>query len=328
MLKDEILKILLEQEGFLSGQEISAALRVSRTAVWKGVAALRKEGYEILAVNHRGYFLENKEKFLSAEQIQKALEEQGLFFDVIYERQIDSTNRLAKSLAEERLPGDFVFLAAADTQTKGRGRRGRDWSSPAGESISMSLCFRPKISPELAPCLTLLAALAMGEAIEEAYSIPIGIKWPNDLVLHGKKICGILTEMSADLDGIRYVVCGLGVNVNTVAFPEELFQTATSLFLETGKRVARSQIIGAACKKFFDYYALLSREKSFLPLQEPYEKRLLNAGKRVRVLALQGEYEALCLGIDPQGALLVEREGEILRVISGEVSIRGIYGYA
>ena len=210
MLKDEVLKILLSSGNHVSGQDISNKLGVSRTAVWKAVTALKNDGYDIESVNNKGYLLTKNKSILNEAEIETCMYRYDckVFPKVLYFNSIDSTNTYAKKAADS-IPSDF--LVVADTQTLGRGRLGRSWSSPSSTGIYMSLCIRPNISLEKASMITLIMATAICDAIEELYHISPLIKWPNDIVINSKKICGILTEMSCDMDGIKYIISGVGM---------------------------------------------------------------------------------------------------------------------
>ena len=202
------------------------------------------------------------------------------------------------------------------------------WTSPSGVGIWMSLVLRPKISPASASMLTLVAALSVREGIEKETGLLAGIKWPNDLVLNGKKICGILTEMSTELMEIQYVVPGIGINVNQTEFPDEIKETAASLYLESGKIWKRSGLIAAIMEAFEKNYDIFLETGDMSGLMEEYNQYLVNRGKEVCVLAPQGEYRAMADGINREGSLLVTRaDGTREEIISGEVSVRGIYGY-
>ncbi|MFR5602481.1 MAG: biotin--[acetyl-CoA-carboxylase] ligase, partial [Lachnospiraceae bacterium] len=216
----------------------------------------------------------------------------------------------------------------ADCQTAGKGRRGRSWESPKGTGIWMSLVMRPKVPPMCASMLTLVAAMAVAKGIDQETGLDSRIKWPNDIVAGSKKVCGILTEMSAELDQIHYVVTGMGINVNMDQFPEEIRETATSLCLETGRKIDRGALIGAIMSAFEEYYKRYEEHQDLSDLMEEYNDKLANRNREVRVLASGGEYTGIALGIDKTGQLLVRREdGSVATVLSGEVSVRGIYGY-
>ena len=220
-------------------------------------------------------------------------------------------------------------LVIADRQQAGRGRRGRVWESPAGENVFMSIVLRPRIPAEKAPMLTLVMALALAEGISAISGVQAGIKWPNDIVIHRHKICGILTEMHMNSDGsIRDIVIGVGINVNMQEFPASIRDMAGSLYTETGEKYDRNELIASVMEHFEKNYDIFAEAESLAPLKVAYEKRLLNLGQEVRVLDPAGEYTGRALGITLTGELTVESEnGNITEVNAGEVSVRGLYGY-
>lgn len=245
---------------------------------------------------------------------------------VKYYDSIDSTNDEAKRLGKN---GEkHGTLVIAEEQRLGKGRLGRSWDSPKGKAIYMTLLLRPQIEPEKASFLTLLAALAVTDAIMQVTGVSVQIKWPNDIVANGRKLCGILTEMSTDANGIRYVVVGIGINCNMDSFPQQLESTATSLFLETGKKQSRVQLIASVMQSMEQYYEIFMQTGDFKNLKPIYEKWLVNYNRMVRVLSPNGEYIGTSRGINEKGELLVVDEaGQLHTVRSGEVSVRGIYGY-
>ncbi len=325
-MKAEILKVLKENKGYLSGQQLCESLGVSRTAVWKAMGQLKEEGYQIEAVRNRGYRLVETADVMTTAELRTMLCTKWMGAGLEYFDETDSTNIQARRLAENGAP--HGTLVVADCQTAGKGRRGRSWVSPHGTGIWMSMVLRPAFSPAHASMLTLVAGMAVVKGIRMATGLEPMIKWPNDAVLRGRKICGILTEMSTEDDCIRYVVTGIGINVNTESFPPEIASTATSLKLEMGENVKRSPIIAAVAEAFEEYYEIFTKTCDMSGLKEEYDQVLANRDCQVCVLDPKGEYRGRTLGIDSEGSLLVEREdGHIVSVISGEVSVRGIYGY-
>lgn len=241
--------------------------------------------------------------------------------------EIDSTNLEIIRLAKEGAP--HGMLVTADAQSAGRGRLGRNWISPKGTGIWMSILLRPDIAPCAASMLTLVAALAVVKGIDHETGLPVQIKWPNDVVLGGRKLCGILTEMSTEAGAIRYVAAGIGINVNMTEFPPEVSQTATSLRLELGREVAREPLIARIMEAFEAYYDKFLETQDLSGLTEEYNRRSVNLGRQVRVLDPAGTFQGEAMGIDTQGSLLVKMaDGQVRQVISGEVSVRGVYGYA
>lgn len=245
---------------------------------------------------------------------------------IIYYKQLDSTNTEIARLATEGAAHGTVVVA--DAQSAGKGRRGRGWESPAGENIYMSILLRPDCLPDRAPMLTLVMAYSVAKVLKELGFLDVQIKWPNDLVLSGKKICGILTEMQLKDTEIDYVVVGVGINVNTSKFSEELKDTATSLYLESGIVSDRETLVEAIVEYFDEAYCQFLETQDLSFLREAYNDMLVNVGREVRVLEPRNEYIAYAQGINASGELLVRTAaGEEKRIYAGEVSVRGIYGY-
>lgn len=324
--KTRILRQLRERDGFVSGQELCQELGISRTAVWKYIRQLQAEGYLLEAVPNRGYCLREVPDILSESEIQSRLHTRWMGKKVVYLAEVDSTNIQARRLAEEGAPSGT--LVVSDRQTKGRGSRGRIWESPAGESIYMTLLLRPEFSPASASMLTLVVGLSCVQGMKQVTGAPLQIKWPNDVVLNGKKVVGILTEMSAQVDYIEYLVTGAGININGKEFPEHLQDKATSLAVQLGKNFSRAQIGAAVLEAFEKNYEIFRKTEDLSGLQEEYQKVLVNMGKQVRILNPSQPYCGRALGIDEKGRLLVEREdGTVEQVYAGEVSVRGLYSY-
>lgn len=263
---------------------------------------------------------------MKREEIVSQLDTKWAGKNLVFYEETDSTNLDAKRLAEEGAANGT--LVVANMQTAGRGRRGRTWISPAGESVYMSLLLRPVCKPEQASGLTLVMALAVLEAVEELKPGCSGIKWPNDIVISGKKICGILTEMRLEKRVIRHVIIGVGINANQTSFAEGISDTATSIFREFGKEVKRAHLIGRVMYHFEQLYAKFEETWDLTEMLDRYNQYLVNKDRQVRVLDPKGEYEGVALGINKQGELLVKKQdGELIEVYAGEVSVRGIYGY-
>ena len=243
---------------------------------------------------------------------------------VHFARETDSTNLWIKRLAKEGAPEGT--LALAEFQSAGRGRLGRSWEVPEGTSVMMSILLRPKFEPQYAPTLTLVMGMAVAKAVK-SLGFDVSIKWPNDVVVSHKKICGILTEMGVRDGKIDYAVIGVGINVNIKEFPEEMADKATSLYLESGKEFDRSQIPGLVMEAFEEYYEKFAATCDLSGLKEEYESILANYNQPVRVLAKE-PYEGVARGITDGGELLVEKtDGTIATVSAGEVSVRGLYSY-
>ncbi|MBC8614463.1 biotin--[acetyl-CoA-carboxylase] ligase [Blautia faecis] len=243
---------------------------------------------------------------------------------VHFARETDSTNLWIKRLAKEG--ASEGTLALAEFQSAGRGRLGRSWEVPEGTSVMMSILLRPKFEPQYAPTLTLVMGMAVAKAVK-SLGFDVSIKWPNDVVVSHKKICGILTEMGVRDGKIDYAVIGVGINVNIKEFPEEMADKATSLYLESGKEFDRSQIPGLVMEAFEEYYEKFAATCDLSGLKEEYESILANYNQPVRVLAKE-PYEGVARGITDGGELLVEKtDGTIVAVSAGEVSVRGLYSY-
>lgn len=325
-MKKKILMFLKEQQGFVSGQDICETLGISRTAVWKYINKLKEEGYEIESVTRKGYRLLQSPDFMTVEELNRYLPEGTLAGDIFYYDSIDSTNEEAKRKAAQGAPDES--LCFADNQTAGKGRRGRRWISPKGEDIFFSLLLRPELPVESASMLTLVAALAAA-AVSERYSgEACGIKWPNDIVLHNKKICGILTEMGLEMNDISYIVVGVGFNVNRAEFSEDISDMATSLCRETGKKIPRARFLADFLIEFMSRYRKFLKEQNLVSFVEEYESRLVNIGRKVKIIRKGQEEIQTAIGINEKGELIVQKEnGELETVFTGEVSVRGLYGY-
>ena len=261
---------------------------------------------------------------LSAENIRKYLKTNCIGQYIEVHEELESTNLHCRKNGENLPHGALV---TALHQSAGKGSKGRSWESPKGESIAMSLVLKPDISPVMAPRLTPVLALSIVKALKEL-GIDSQIKWPNDIVIRGKKLVGILTEMSATMEQVRYVVIGAGINVSTDAFSEELKDRATSMFLETGRIYAREEIMAGILNHFERDYEMFLETGDLSLLIEQYKQFSATLGKRVRVMDSKGEYSGCAVDVDETGQLLVQKEnGEMAEVFADEVSVRGIYGY-
>lgn len=318
-----ILELLRRQEGFLSGEDIGRELSITRAAVWKGIKKLREEGYEIEAVTNRGYRLTNPETMYNKRELEQGLKTKTMGQSIYFYEETDTTNNRARELALEGAPEGT--LVVAEKQTAGRGRRGKVWESPLGTGIWMSLVLRPQIMPAEAPVLTLLCGLATAEAIKAETGLSAGIKWPNDILINGKKAVGILTEMDCEMSEVHFVIPGIGINVNTASFPPEIADIATSLYLECGKTVSRRRLVHKVLERLEEHYETFLRTGSFTAMLEDYRKHCITLGKEVHVLGRE-PFFAEALDITPEGELLVRRadNGKEEVVFSGEVSIRGV----
>ena len=261
----------------------------------------------------------------SKETISKEIHTKWAGKTVHFAKETDSTNEWCKRLSKEG--AEHGMLAVAEFQSAGKGRLGRRWTAPEGSSIMMSILLRPDFEPQHASMLTLVMGLSVAQAVKEL-DIEVSIKWPNDVVVSRKKICGILTEMGLENGKIREVVIGDGINVNLEGFPDELKDKATSLYLETGKKYDRNCLIGLIMEKFERNYEKFTETCDLSPLIDDYNIMLANRNQPVRILDKINPYEGIAIGIDREGELLVRvADGEIRKVCSGEVSVRGLYSY-
>lgn len=324
-MKDQVLAFLKEQEKYRSGEEISQKIGVTRAAVWKAIKKLQAEGYEIESSTKKGYKLMNAPNVITPSEIKHDLETESLGQAIWYKDEIDSTNNQAKILA--RQGAQEGLLVIAECQTQGKGRLGRNWQSPAGTGIWMSLILRPSILPRYASQLTLLAGLSMCEVIQEVTGLDAQIKWPNDIVIHGKKVCGILTEMSAEMEGVNYIVIGIGVNVNSGYFPESL-PYASSLAIEGRKEYPRKIIIKKFLETFEVDYKRYKQHNDLAEIMTRYKKNCITLHRTVKLLIGDEAILAEATDINHEGELVVTLEDGTRKVItSGEVSVRGVYDY-
>lgn len=317
-----ILNLFHAEKGYVSGEYISNRLGVSRTAVWKHITALRTGGYRIEAVPSRGYKLVSSPDSIDPHVIMAQLKTARIGVQVEFLKTTTSTNADAFRLAEEGAREGTVVLA--DSQTGGKGRRGRVWTSPAGVNLYCSIILRPAIMPHEAPQLTFLSTVAAARAIEFTTKLVPEIKWPNDLLVGGKKVAGLLNEMSAETDGINFVILGIGINLNMTAdqFPEDLRHPATSVFIETGCLVDRSHFTSIMLRELGLLYGEFLKY-GFGPIREEWQQRCNASGRQVFVSDSGTECTGgRFIGIDSDGAMLLRTEDDKLhRITCGDVRV-------
>lgn len=324
-MRKKIVDLLLNSNlEFISGEDISNKLGISRTAVWKHIKTLKEQGYEIESVNKKGYRLKESPKdILTKENIQYNLDTNYIGKEIIHFESIDSTNNYAKTIANKVSNGTVII---SEEQTSGRGRLGKSWSSKKHEGIWMSIILKPDILPMNAPFITLLAGASIINAFRNL-GIEAFIKWPNDIILNGKKTCGILTELSAEIERINYIVLGIGINVKTVDFPSEIENIATSIHKE-GYDISRVDIVRNILKEFecnYNSYILENDKTKTLDICRKYSAVI---GKKIYIIKGDFKERVKCIDINKNGDLVVEDNfGKIKEIISGEVSIRGEHGY-
>jgi BirA family biotin operon repressor/biotin-[acetyl-CoA-carboxylase] ligase len=318
-----ILEMLRNRQGRLSGAEISKILGISRSAIWKHINALRREGYQIEAKPASGYQLIAAPSHLTAWEIQAGLGAQEIGKKIHAFPNVDSTNTVAFRLAlNGASEGEVVIV---ESQHAGKGRMGRRWESPAGLNIYLSIILRPPFPPSKIPLITLMTAVACAEAIEEVTGVLPAIKWPNDLLLGEKKIGGILTEADMEMDRINFVIVGIGINVNMPrsAFPPSIRDTATSLQESLGKQVSRVTLIKALLRKFELWYTRFKEGRGGA-ITRRWEELSQIRGKEVAIAFMGETVKGTALEIDADGALLVqEAGGEVKRIVAGDVDVRG-----
>ncbi|MBI9013986.1 MAG: biotin--[acetyl-CoA-carboxylase] ligase [Clostridiales bacterium] len=326
-MKSKILNMLKANENkFLSSAEISEALNISRQAISKHMTQLKKQGHNIESVSRKGHrYVSAVEEIYNKAEIVSELDTDTLGKKMIFLETVDSTNNYAKNIALEH---DDMTVVLADEQTAGKGRLGRQWASEKGSGIWMSIILKPDIEPAEAPKITQIAAAAMTEAIESVVGESIGIKWPNDIIYKKKKVCGVLTEMSAELGGINYVVVGIGVNVNQTQFPEELVDKAISLKMGLEREVSRKAIVLSFLKSFEVLYQDFITTNSLKRTIEICKSRSILLNETVRIITKAGTRTVKVIDINENGQLVIVNEnGEREQVFYGEVSVRGLYEY-
>lgn len=314
---------ILSGGAFVSGEAMSRELGVSRAAIWKKIKALKEDGWQIESGGKRGYRLDAGDS-LDPRLWTGTLETETLGHgETRFEHEVTSTNTVVKQMAAEGAPAGSLCLC--ETQSAGKGRLGRVWASPEGQGLWVSVLLRPRLAPDKAPLITLCAAMAMARAVTESSSAQVRIKWPNDLVCQGKKLCGILLEISADPDQIESVVVGTGLNVRKGAYPAELSRQAASLE-DFGEPPLRRSVLVRYLAALEELVGRLEKQ-GYAGIAADYAAQSCTLGSRVNVsgsVNLTGVAEAL----DDSGALLVRTEdGELHRVLSGDVSVRGVMGY-
>lgn len=333
-MKEKVLEAFKQNEGdFVSGESLSRLLDVSRTAIWKYIRELRNEGYEIDASSKKGYKLVNTPDILNSFEIGRGLNTKVLGRRVEYFNTIDSTNNYAKVIAAEGCEDGTIIVA--DCQTAGKGRLGRKWSSIPKTGICMSVVLKPEIGPEDVQIITLGAAVAVSKAIKAIIDIEPGIKWPNDIVLNGKKVCGILTEMNCEMERVNFVVLGIGLNVNQDLedFPEEIREKATSLRVYSDNAAShtinlrRSEIVQRMLFELEEVYGKINSGRAGDVLTE-WKAMSVTIGREVAITFKGNDYTGIAKDITQDGRLVVScSDGVEREVLSGEVSVRGILGY-
>ncbi|HCI59511.1 MAG TPA: biotin--[acetyl-CoA-carboxylase] ligase [Ruminococcus sp.] len=322
-MQKKILDILLNADDFISGQEISEKLGVSRQAVWKAINALKEKGYEIQSVTNRGYRLVSSPNYLNESSLKSLLHNKIIGKNLIVLDSVDSTNDYLKKLGNEGCENGTVVVARE--QTKGKGRLGRTWQSKKDDGIAFSVLLRPNVAPSEVSAITPLAGLAVCKAIREYTKLDCVIKWPNDIIVGRKKLVGILTEMSAEFDAVEYVITGIGINVDHTSFPEEIAFKATSLLLETGRHVDKNEFLACVLEHIENEFVKNNLELTSTALSE-YTDLCATLGRSVTFQRGTRRISGMAVGVSEHGELKVMMsDGTISLVNSGEVTVQGIY---
>jgi BirA family biotin operon repressor/biotin-[acetyl-CoA-carboxylase] ligase len=325
-LKERILKKLNQnRQSYISGQRLSESLNISRTAVWKYINALKEQGYEIEAVPNRGYRLISSPDILTPEEIYPLLTTSVMGHSIIHKYTLASTSTLAKEIAPQKNEGTVVI---AEEQSGGRGRLGRQWYSPRGGGIWTSVILKPRLRPEKAYQITQVAAVAVVKAVREITGLAVGIKWPNDIVINGRKVCGILTEMNAEADAINHIILSIGLNVNPGGsrVPRELNDKIAFLYTECGFTVSRKVLLAALLEKLETAYFQFIN-KGFVTVLQDCRKFSVLLGREVRIEQADRVLQGRAVDITQDGVLVVETMDGKIEIISGDVSVRGVNGY-
>jgi BirA family transcriptional regulator, biotin operon repressor / biotin---[acetyl-CoA-carboxylase] ligase len=323
MRDDEILQLLRESpSAFLSGEEISDRLKVSRTAVWKRINHLRNLGYKIEASTRSGYRLIQSPDLLTPLEIKSVLKTKWIGKKIHHFHSLGSTNSKAYQLALNGSEEGEVVIA--ESQEKGRGRLGRYWFSPPFLNLYLSVILRPKISPHQASLITLMAAIATAEAIQKFSGLIPSIKWPNDILLRDRKVAGLLNEIHSEMDQIHFVILGMGINLNMdeQMFPKEIRTVATSLKDEMGETISRKAFLQSLLLELERWYMIFLREGSAVIL-EAWRDRAHIRGRRVKITSFGETIIGTAIDVDSDGALILETtSGKRKRIVAGDIEYK------
>lgn len=322
-MKEQVLKMLEADGGYVSGEYLSRMLGVSRTAVWKVIKRLREEGYIIDSVTNKGYCLKGKPDFLDENIIGRDINTAVIGTKIEVLKTVDSTNEEIKRRAANGAKSGLII--AAECQTGGKGRFGRKWESESGEGIYFTFLLRPGLPPADIASITLAAGYAVCEALREYSGVEAKIKWPNDIVINNKKVCGILTEMAAQMDMVDYVAVGIGINVNNKSFSEDIKWKSTSVFIETGKLTERNLLFREVIKKLD---LIISEFLTGIPEERKthFKELCITLGRSVTAMRGGTEIKGTAVDVSSGGDLIIRQSsGELVSVNSGEVVVQGIY---
>lgn len=325
-LKSKILNRLKDSDDFVSGEKLSEEFNMTRSGIWKYINMLKEDGYIIESITRRGYRILSSPDILTLQEIESNLSTEFIGRTIHYYDTIDSTNKEAKRMANLEDEGTVVV---SEEQTDGKGRLGRLWVSPKGKGIWMSIILKPNVEPFKVGAITLLGAASVYKGLKKM-NIDSEIKWPNDILIDEKKVCGILTEMSAELNMINYLVMGIGINVNLdeVDIPEELKDKATSIKINQKKDIYRKVLLANILNEFEKLYIDFKDAGNVSKAIEICRENSVSIGREVKVIRGKEERIGKALDIDDKGELVVEfKDGITESIFSGEVSVRGLNGY-
>ncbi|SDO93314.1 biotin--[acetyl-CoA-carboxylase] ligase [Halobacillus aidingensis] len=317
--RKELIQLLNNVEGHISGQELSGQLGISRTAVWKHMNELKKDGYEIEAVQRKGYKILSSPDKISENTLRWGLDTKWIGHELHHYDQVESTQEIVHQLAKQGKPHGTVVIA--DEQVKGKGRMSRNWDSPKGKGIWMSVLLRPNLPPVQAPQITLLAATVLARMIAERSALAPQIKWPNDLLINHKKVSGILTEMQAEQDTIQYIVLGMGMNVNQEdrEIPADIKYKASSLKIESRQHWNIQQTVQHILRLFEETYERFEAH-GFSSIKKDWEHFGYKIGEEVTISTMKKTWQATLVGIEPDGALRAKsKDGEEEKLYSAEI---------
>ncbi len=312
-MKNKILNFL-KKDKFVSGEKLAKELKVSRTAIWKQINSLKKNGYKIEAVKNKGYKIISKPDLLLPEEIDSGLNTKIVGKKIIYFKEVDSTNSYCKKLIKKNIEEGTVVVA--DIQKKGRGRKNRSWFSPDG-GIWFSMILKPNISPMNAMIITMATSISLVEAINESSGLECVIKWPNDVLIKGKKVCGVLTELESEMDKINYAIVGVGINVNNTV-DKDLQKIATSIKDELNKKISRVELFKNILNNFDEKYGFV-KNFDFEKIRALWFKHSNIVGKNIKVIQLNREIKGRVVDIDEAGCLIVDTGKKLEKIVSGDV---------
>lgn len=325
-LKNNILKALKNSDDFISGEKMSEEFNMTRSGIWKYINMLKEDGYTIESIPRKGYRIVSSPDILTYEEIEDKLNTEFIGRKINYYESADSTNKIAKDIAFEEREGTIII---SEEQLNGKGRLGRDWISPKGKGIWMSIILKPEVDPIKVAKITLLGAAAVHSGLKNM-NINSTIKWPNDILIDGKKICGILTEMSCELNMINYVVMGIGINVNLdeTHLPEDLKEKATSIKISEKRDIDRKELLANILNEFEELYLPFKEKGHIAKAIDICRNNSDLIGNEVRIIKGEEIKVAKALDINEEGQLVVEfSNGVVENILSGEISVRGLDGY-